>query len=361
MPRKYIKKGVYQNYSHEDMEKAVQAVREGLSLGKASKAFKVPKSTLSDRICQRVLPGAPIGRPPALPAKLEEELVSKVENAAAMGFGVSRRQLLVKTGRLVNKLKISTPFKDGVPGKDWFDGLRRRHPTLSIKKPLKLSVVRSPIWNADETGFQMEHQPASVWGAKVPGRSSNSRESISTLLCVNAQGGFMPPMVVVRGKTKRCIQSWGVEDAPAGTVFTYQARAWMDDILGEEWFHKVFLANCGPHRPQLLILDSHSSHEVIGLLEAAVENDVHILALPPHTTHFLQPLDKSINGPLKAAYKSVCSEFMNASPENTVNKKSWPGLFRQSCERALTPQNITSGFRATGIHPLDRTAIPSDA
>lgn len=375
------------------MEKAVQAVREGLSLGKASKAFKVPKSTLSDRISQRVLPGAPIGRPPALPAKLEEELVSKVENAAAMGFGVSRRQLLVKTGRLVNKLKISTPFKDGVPGKDWFDGLRKRHPTLSIKKPLKLSVVRSrmlnstvvdsyfetlnkvitdlnlsskpeAIWNADETGFQMEHQPASVCarrGAKVPGRTSNSRESISTLLCVNAQGGFMPPMVVVRGKTKRCLQSWGVEDAPAGTVFTYQARAWMDDILGEEWFHKVFLANCGPHRPQLLILDSHSSHEVIGLLEAAVENDVHILALPPHTTHFLQPLDKSINGPLKAAYKSVCSEFMNASPENTVNKKSWPGLFRQSCERALTPQNITSGFRATGIHPLDRTAIPSDA
>ena len=59
MPRKYIKKGVYQNYSHEDMEKAVQAVREGLSLGKASKAFKVPKSTLSDRISKRVLPEAP--------------------------------------------------------------------------------------------------------------------------------------------------------------------------------------------------------------------------------------------------------------------------------------------------------------
>lgn len=129
------------------MEKAVNAVREGSSLGKASKAFKVPKPTLSDHIAQRVLPGAPIGRPPALSAKLEEELVAKVENAAAMGFGVSRRQLLIKTGRLVNKLKISTPFKGGVPGKDWFDGLRKRHPTLGIKKALK-TVGRS-LTNAE--------------------------------------------------------------------------------------------------------------------------------------------------------------------------------------------------------------------
>lgn len=129
------------------MEKAVNAVREGSSLGKASKAFKVPKSTLSDHIAQRVLPGAPIGRPPALSAKLEEELVAKVENAAAMGFGVSRRQLLIKTGRLVNKLKISTPYKEGVPGKDWFDGLRKRHPTLGIKKALK-TVGRS-LTNAE--------------------------------------------------------------------------------------------------------------------------------------------------------------------------------------------------------------------
>jgi hypothetical protein len=98
----------------------------------------------------------------------------------------------------------------------------------------------------------------------------------------------------------------------------------MDDIRGEEWFCRSFLANCGPHRPQLLlkfpcqlwppssaasnsgrrdvaeilpkrrktlinqsinlILDSHSSREVLGLLEAGVENDIHILALPPHTS-----------------------------------------------------------------------------
>ncbi|XP_062569323.1 uncharacterized protein LOC134231371 [Saccostrea cucullata] len=52
---------------------------------------------------------------------------------------------------------------------------------------------------------------------------------------------------------------------------------------------------------------------------------------------------------------------MNSNPDNIVNKKSWPGLFRQSFDRALTQQNITSGFRATGIYPLDRSVIPADA
>jgi hypothetical protein len=168
-------------------------------------------------------------------------------------------------------------------------------------------------------------------------------------------------MVVVRGKTKRCLQSWSVEDAPQGTVWAYQEKAWMDDHLGEEWFHKVFLQHCGTHRPQLLLLDSHSSHEVIGLLEAAVANNIHILALPPHTTHFLQPLDKSINGPLKYAYKRLCTEYMNACPSNIVCKKSWPKLFRESFDKAVTSANIVSGFRATGIVPFNKSAIPEDA
>jgi hypothetical protein len=38
----------------------------------------------------------------------------------------------------------------------------------------------------------------------------------------------------------------------------------MCDVLGELWFKDVFLAHCGPERPQLLFLDSHRSHEVLG-------------------------------------------------------------------------------------------------
>jgi hypothetical protein len=61
-------------------------------------------------------------------------------------------------------------------------------------------------------------------------------------------------------------------DAPFGTVWNSLEKAWMCDFLCEEWFKGVFLKNCGPARPQLLIPDSHGSHEVIGLLEEAKKN-----------------------------------------------------------------------------------------
>ena len=44
-------------------------------------------------------------------------------------------------------------------------------------------------------------------------------------------------------------------------------------------------------RPVLLIQDGHASHMSIGLIELARANDVHLLCLPAHTTHILQPLD----------------------------------------------------------------------
>ncbi|WAR19331.1 hypothetical protein MAR_001169 [Mya arenaria] len=110
----------------------------------------------------------------------------------------------------------------------------------------------------------------------------------------------------------------------------------MDDAIGERWFDEVFLKFCEPKRPQLLILDGHSSHETLGILMRAIEN-VHILSLPPHTTHMLQPLDKSVFGPVNRKYNQVCSEFLQENPLHQ------------------------SGFKACGIYPLDADVIPDKA
>ena len=213
----------------------------------------------------------------------------------------------------------------------------------------------------DETSFMFQHKPVKICarkGAKnVPGRTSNTRTSITVLAAGNAAGNKMPPMIVTKGKTSKALESWSMEDGPAHTVWTYQEAAWMNGSLGEGWFKKVFLKHCGPLRPQILILDGHSSHETLGLLEAAREAGIHVLALPPHTTAVLQPLDRSVFGPMKEKYNQICSEYMNLCPDNVINKKSWPGLFKTAFEYGLSPSNIISGFRACGIFPFNPKAI----
>ncbi|CAC5414108.1 unnamed protein product [Mytilus coruscus] len=146
------------------------------------------------------------------------------------------------------------------------------------------------IWNMDETRMNLEHQPAEVLarrGAKsVPGRVGNTRENITLLPCVNAAGGKMPTFIVAKGKTPRSLRSYNMPEGPENAEWRYQQKAWMDDELGEDWFNNLFLKHCGPQRPQILILDSHHSHETLGLLEAALANRIEVLALPSHTTHF---------------------------------------------------------------------------
>ena len=63
---------------------------------------------------------------------------------------------------------------------------------------------------------------------------------------------------------------------------------------------RVILMHCGPEKPQILLLDSQCSHEVVDL--AACEENIHIMSLSPHCTNVLQPLDRTVFGPLNAHY-----------------------------------------------------------
>ena len=52
-------------------------------------------------------------------------------------------------------------------------------------------------------------------------------------------------------------------------------------------------------RPILLLYDGHTSHYTAQVIAEAKEQGIYLFALPPHTSHFLQPLDKSVFGPFK--------------------------------------------------------------
>ncbi|XP_060600129.1 uncharacterized protein LOC132753652 [Ruditapes philippinarum] len=370
-------KNIYKKYDNL-IKAAIDVIKSGqMSLRKASQHYGIPKSTLSDRLTGKVASDAKSGRPPTVPLDVEADIVGRVTTAAGCGFGITRRDFLIKTGRLCQKMGLKTPFKNGIPGKGYFQGLKRRHPSIVIRKPEKLGTSRarclnptivnryiddlgkllislgiankpSQIWNMDETGKQFEHNPVRVVARKgvknLPGRTSNQRTNTTILACVSASGQAMPPLMIVKGKTQRSLYSWNTAAAPQGTKWSFQENAWMTETICKDWFEEIFLPFCGSARPQLLICDGHRSHEAHALLEIAKDNNIEILALPPHTTHKLQPLDKSVFGPFSAYYNEGCTEFLSASPHHTINKWSFPEIIARAWERAMTEKNITSDF-----------------
>ena len=110
-------------------------------------------------------------------------------------------------------------------------------------------------------------------------------------------------------------------------------------------------------RPLLLMLDGHSSHYMLELVKLAAENSVVIICLPPHPTADSQPLDTSCFGPLKVYWSGRCRRFMFSNHGRVVSKFQFFKLFSQAWSNDMITDNVTSGFRTSGVYPFIPKAI----
>lgn len=154
MPRK--NKNKYQQYNSDDLKAAVEAVRtKQMSVRAAATTYGVPKTTISDRITHRVDDDVKNGRPPLIPIDIEKGMVNKILYAADKGFGLTRSQVISKAQQVCKTMNITNSFSRNTPqdtkvGKDWFEGLKKRHPEVVMRKPEPLSTSRSRLMNINE-------------------------------------------------------------------------------------------------------------------------------------------------------------------------------------------------------------------
>lgn len=155
MPSKYVYKnrGKTQNYTPEILEKAVKAVQDGqMSIRKASEQFNIPRSTIGDRISGKHELHVPNGRPPAIPRDIELQVVEAVKMAARRGIGLTRNQILARTQMLCKNLSIKGTYGNFKAGKDWWEGVKRRHSDIALRKPEKLTTTRARMVNREVLG-----------------------------------------------------------------------------------------------------------------------------------------------------------------------------------------------------------------
>lgn len=84
-----------------------------------------------------------------------------------------------------------------------------------------------------------------------------------------------------------------------------------------------------------------------------------IFALPPSHYHIVQPLDVTCFHSLKTHWDRdhECNNYMAANPEKGGDSLPVFAAFSAAFKRAMTRENIVSGFQKSGVYPLDRHAI----
>lgn len=122
--------------------KAVQTKR--MKFKQASERFNVPGSVICTRIKWRVTTKESLGagRSTALSKDVEKAIVQCIQARAEMGYPVDEMELLEMVQDYVCQQNIKTPFKNGRPDEDWYNGFMKRAAVLSLKKPELLQKSR---------------------------------------------------------------------------------------------------------------------------------------------------------------------------------------------------------------------------
>ena len=300
---------------------------------------------------------------------------------SSVGYSRSVKQTLEIVQAVVNKKGINVTVTPS-----WWKSFKSRHKDVVLRNPEMLTHCRitgasdanienyfdllektiyeaeinerpCQIFNLDESGFPLNPKPPKVIakkGYKHPSSvTCSERSQITVLSCCNAGGYALPPLVIFDRKTLKLDLTHG--EVP-GTMYGLSDSGWMDAEIFEWWFTSHFLVYAPPARPLLLHMDGHSSHFSPVFVNKAAEEQVIVFCLPPHSTHKTQPLDKGVFGPLKKAWREECHSYMVNNPGKVVTRYQFSLLFNCVWMKAMTPHNIISGFRVTGIYPIDRCA-----
>jgi len=111
--------------------------------------------------------------------------------------------------------------------------------------------------------------------------------------------------------------------------------------------------------PHLLLLDSYYSHRYnISFLELTKQNGVHVLATTAHTSHWLQPLDRSVFRSVKQGWQVAMKEHARGQK---LEKREFFRVFNCAWDYGITVDNVQGGFRGCGLVPYNPRAIPRHA
>lgn len=383
----------------EFSQQAEKQASDRLGIRQIARSWNVPYATFRKRI---LLKGASFqsshmsGRPTILSPIEENELANHIRNLAEVGFPCDRTD--------IRNLAFEYATQKGVKGFTlaqktagyyWFKGFMERHPYLAIKKAENLCIARAMalnrqhvdnwydkyqeiltrlgikdvpahLWNVDETGCQNIHKQNEVVG--VVGQPTYSitalekGETSTALIAINAVGQSPPPMIIHKGK--QLGKQWK-NGARHDTLVRASENGYINKQLFQEFgmaFVTYLQKNGMTSLPHLLVLDSHYSHLYnYEFLEMMKTNNVHVFAIPPHTSHWLQPLDVGVFRSFKNGWQKAMKEYTRDTAGRKLEKKDFFIVFNQAWDYGVTTENCQGGFRGTGLFPFNQNAIPACA
>lgn len=282
-------------------------------------------------------------------------------------------------------MELPNPFSktNKCPGREWMDGFLKRYPDLvkrkaqpiqkarvqcssqesftkffdMLSKKIKELGIQNPaqVINLDETGYSssLGSNVLAEKGTKCVSQiqGGSGKETFSVVETVAANGHLFPPLIIY--KSKNLYSTWCV-NGPEGAAYLSSENGWQEKKTFFFYFQKLVAWTKEWPKPILIIYDGHKSHIQCKVSKLALENNIHILSLPAHSSDKIQPLDVGVFAPVKKMWLQIKRAHGRKTSYKNITKEDFPSLMKELRQKgAFKESNIKAGFESSGIWPVN--------
>ena len=217
-------------------------------------------------------------------------------------------------------------------------------------------IQTEDMYNYDETGFRVGIGRAHEVITRLKNRrlyvsDPDNRESVTSVETICADGTAIDPFIILPGVNHL---HKAFRDLFGKTLVGVSETGYSNDDLNLEYarhFNKCTI-NKRIGKYCMLISDGYNSHLEFDFVEYCWNNFIVPFCLPPHTTHFLQPLDVVCFQPLKHYHAEAIDRAVRTG-DSDFSKYEFLAAFNDVRAQAFTESTILSAFRKTGLMPYN--------
>lgn len=144
MPKVTVGKKYSKAYTEEDVEKALQAIKNGMGKKTAANKFNIPRATLQFRLSNLFVKSQP-GPDTVLTGAEEKEIVKWIISACRKGFPRRKEDVIKSVKLYLDENPRPNSFIDNTPGDGWYKLFLKRHPELSIRTSEAVTSASSKL------------------------------------------------------------------------------------------------------------------------------------------------------------------------------------------------------------------------
>lgn len=169
---------------------------------------------------------------------------------------------------------------------------------------------------------------------------------VSAMCCVNASGTSLPPLFVVHTSQS----DYKVNQAGPDHVIVHDVNdKSRDSDYYYTWLNEVLIKHAYQERPVILLIDPDTSFVTPEFIALANKHQIILLCLPPLSARMTQPLCTAVLPALQQGFKDV-----SCKKRAKNDSSQFLSAFKEAWRSRVNSEIIKSGFRKSGIYPLNR-------